>query len=182
MTPHPHFLWTDLFRTVKPCKINPLNTFLNKNILFKSLTPRELAYVSSLVYERVYQPGESVFKQDDRGLGMYMIAKGRVAIKSQSIEGDTHITTLGEDSFFGEIALVEPESLRSASATAVERSVILGFFKPDLLTILDRNPAIGVKILFQLSGVLSRRLIETTEKVTQLLNKENRPGTHAKVE
>ena len=66
---------------------------------------------------------------------------------------------LAEGSFLGELALVDPNHLRTANAVAMERSVLIGFFKPDLEDILERNPAMGVKILFQLSTVLGRRLL-----------------------
>ncbi|NJM10327.1 MAG: hypothetical protein HC883_05575 [Bdellovibrionaceae bacterium] len=46
--------------------------------------------------------------------------------------------------------------------------MLIGFFRPDLFEILDRQPATGVKILLRLSEVLGRRLKETTLKVTEL--------------
>ena len=141
---------------------------LKDNVLFCTLSSRELRYLAGLVYDRVYQPDEPIFQQNDRGLGMYLIAKGQVAIKSPTPEREVLVTVLGEGSFFGEIALVEPNSLRSASAVALERTQVIGFFKPDLMEILERKPAMGVKILFQLSMVLGKRLLETTEKMTAL--------------
>ncbi len=36
------------------------------------------------------------------------------------------------------------------------------------MDILERKPAMGVKILLQLSTVLGRRLLETTEKISSL--------------
>jgi CRP-like cAMP-binding protein len=151
---------------------------LKENVLFCTLTPRELSYLSSLVYERVYQPGEPIFQQHDRGLGMYVIIKGRIAIKTESPQGETLVTTLLEGSFFGEIALVDPSNVRTASAISVERSIVIGFFKPDLMEIIERKPTIGVKILFQLSSVLGRRLIETTEKITVLNRAKKEAVTH----
>lgn len=166
MGAHSHFLWTDLFRRDNSAQRN-LTNILKDNVLFRTLTPRELQYLANLVYERVYQPNEPIFQQNDRGLGMYLIAKGQVAIKSPTPDGEILVTTLKEGSFFGEIALVDPDNLRSASAVAAERCMIVGFFKPDLMEILERKPAMGVKILFQLSTVLGKRLLETTEKVAQ---------------
>jgi len=63
---------------------------------------------------------------------------------------------------------VDPDNIRTAAAVAVERTVVVGFFKPDLMELLERKPEMGVKILFQLSTVLGRRLLETTEKITAL--------------
>lgn len=170
MGSHPHFLWSDLFRRDKTNQ-RTLTHLLQENALFCTLTPRELAYLSTLVYERVYQPEEPIFQQDDRGLGMYLITRGKVEIKTQTPDSEVLVTTLTPGSFFGEIALVDPDNLRTASAVASERSVLVGFFKPDLMEIVDRNPAMGSKILFQLSVVLGRRLLETTEKMTQVLKR-----------
>ncbi len=169
-TAHPHFLWTDLFRR-KKSENTSVTEVLKQNVLFKTLTRREIRYLGSLVYERVYQADEPIFKQNDRGIGMYVISKGRVAIRTQSPHAageEILVTTLAENSFFGELALVDPDNIRTASAIALERTVVIGFFKPDLMELLERKPAMGVKILFQLSTVLGRRLLETTDKITQM--------------
>jgi CRP/FNR family cyclic AMP-dependent transcriptional regulator len=170
MRAHPHFLWVDLFRSKKEDK-SSLIEVLRENVLFTTLNDRELQYLSTMVYERVYQPDEPIFQQNDRGLGMYVIAKGRIAIRTATSRGDgseTLVTTLGEGSFFGELALVDPDNLRTATAVPTEPSVLIGFFKPDLLEIIERKPEMGAKILLQLSTVLGRRLLETTEKITVL--------------
>jgi CRP-like cAMP-binding protein len=165
MASHPHFLWKDLFRRGSPEKRNIVE-ILRENVLFRTLTRRELFYLSNFVYERIYQADEPVFQQGDRGIGMYIIAKGRVAIRTQGSQSESLVTVLNEGSFFGEIALVEAENVRTASAVPLEKSTVIGFFKPDLAEILERKPDMGVKILFQLCTVLGRRLVETTERIT----------------
>lgn len=168
MDQHPHFLWRDLFRREKSGDTLILST-LRENILFRTLSKAETRYLATLVHERTYQPEEPVFQQNDRGIGMYVIAKGRVAIKTNNPEGDVLVTILHQGSFFGELALVDPDNLRTATAVALENTTLIGFFKPDLQEILERKPAMGVKILFQLSTVLGKRLLETTEKITLLM-------------
>ncbi len=179
MSIHPHFLWTDLFKKNKQSQKTVANN-LKENILFCTLSQSELKYLSAIVYERIYQVNEPIFQQNDRGLGMYLITKGQIAIKTKTRRGEVLVTVLTEDSFFGEIALVDPGNLRTASAVAIERSVVIGFFKPDLIEILERKPAMGVKILFQLSTVLGRRLQETTEKITQMNRAKNHPSESKK--
>lgn len=164
---HPHFLWKDLFRHRKDDK-HTLIEVLKENVLFCTLTPRELKYLSHFVYERVYQPQENIFQQNDRGFGMYIIVKGSVNIKTNAGDEEVLVTTLEQGSFFGELSLIETDSLRTASVEAKDRSIVIGFFKPDLMEIIERKPEMGVKILFQLSSVLGRRLLETTEKITSL--------------
>jgi CRP/FNR family transcriptional regulator, cyclic AMP receptor protein len=167
MPSHPHFLWTDFFKKRSPDQ-KAMAHVLKENILFSTLTPRELTYLTGLVYERVYQPDEPIFQQNDRGLGMYVISRGRVAIQSHAPQSEVLVTVLGDGSFFGEMALIDRENLRTASAIALERTVLIGFFISDLSEILERKPNMGVKILFQLSVVLAKRLQETTKKITQL--------------
>lgn len=180
METHPHFLWTDLFRKKKAGR-SELTDILRENVLFQSLTKRELRYLSSFVYERVYQPDEPIFAQNDRGLGMYLIVKGRVAIRTQGPTpglNETLVTLLNEGSFFGELALVDPSHLRSANATSIDRSVLIGFFKPDLLEILERKPEMGVKLMLSLSAVLGRRLVETTERMSLLTRQRSLAKVH----
>lgn len=174
MPSHPHFVWKDLFRRGDSEKRGILEV-LKDNILFRTLARRELSYLSNFVYERVYQVDEPVFEQNDRGIGMYIIAKGRVAIKTQTPQGELLVTVLSEGSFFGEIALVEPDNVRTASAIPLEKTVLVGFFKPDLMEILERKPDMGVKILFQLCTVIGRRLMETTERISMM--KRSQPAS-----
>jgi CRP-like cAMP-binding protein len=179
MAKHPHFIWEDLFRNKKR---SDLVKTLKENVLFCQLSRRELNYLANFVYERVFEPNEIVFSQGERGVGMYLIANGRIAIKTQSTAGEYYVTELGEGSFLGELSLVDPEHIRSATAIALDRVKLVGFFKPDLEDILARNPAMGVKILFQLSTVLGRRLAETTDRITQLKeqNKEREKNEREK--
>jgi len=172
MPAHPHYLWRDLFRRRKS-NDDVIAQALKENVLFCTLAGTEIRYLGTLVYERIYQVEEPIFFEGDRGSGMYIIVQGRVAIKTHADDGEVLVTTLGKGSFFGELSLVEPENVRTASAYALERTVVVGFFKPDLSEILERKPGMGVKILFQLASVLGRRLLETTRKITELKKERN---------
>lgn len=175
MASHPHFIWRDLFKRTKTDE-RKLQDVLKENVLFKTLPRRQLNYLSKFVYERTYQVDEPVFQQNDRGIGMYIIAKGRIAIRTQNAQGEVLVTVLSAGSFFGEIALVDPDNIRTASAIPIEPTTLVGFFKPDLNEILERKPDMGVKIMFQLCTVIGRRLVETTERITALKNTQQ-PAT-----
>ena len=155
------FLWLDLFSRKSESEITVLST-LKSNQLFTLLSPRELREVAHVVHVRTYENGELIFEQYEKGLGMYMIAKGNIEIKVSEVL----VTTLNAGSFFGELALVDADNKRTASAFAQGQATLIGFFKPDLLELMERRPQTGVKILFQLARVLGRRLNETTELIT----------------
>ncbi|MCE3009645.1 MAG: cyclic nucleotide-binding domain-containing protein [Proteobacteria bacterium] len=167
------FIWNSLLKNEKAT----LRKLLKSNILFQDLNPFELSLVENIVNVRNYRPGENIFRQGEVGVGMYIILSGSVTIFVEEIQENsqtafnskhTAVTHLKATDFFGELALVEDESRRSASASAHEETILVGFFKPDLLEIISRNPSAGVKILTRLSEVLGLRLRQTTARITEL--------------
>ena len=167
-----NFLWDNFFRKNK--QGNELQTAIKDNVLFQDLSGRELALVENIVHFRRYHAGETIFRRGDVGAGMYVIVRGRVEIfvSDPLAESDENrqvfIAQLVAGDFFGELSLVEENGRRTASALAREDTHLIGFFKPDLLQILERSPSTGIKIVFRLAEVLGARLKETTNKVSEL--------------
>ena len=167
-----NFVWDNLFR--KSDQDQDVLEALRQTFIFSSLTKRELRFVKDTVHVRVFKAGESIFRQGEVGVGMYVLLKGALDIFIDNFVDETRpvrshlVTRLKGGDFLGELSLVEHNSRRTATAIAAEESMLIGFFKPDLFEILDRQPATGVKILLRLSEVLGRRLKETTIKVTEL--------------
>jgi len=165
------FLWKNYFkRTTEEKEIGEI---LKENILFADLSSRQLKFVTNIVHLRKYRTDEVVFHQGEVGVGMYIIAKGRVNITTEETRLNKNKSTiiiakLVPGDFFGELSLVEENGRRSATATAGEDTSLIGFFKPDLLEILERMPVAGVKIALSLGEVVGRRLKETTERVSIL--------------
>ena len=168
-----NFLWDNIFKRLEHTQ--DIGTILSRNILFKNLSRRELDFIEKIVHVRKYRAGEMIFRQNESGVGMYIIVKGAVEIRilddvlaEPNSEKEVVVTRLEPGDFFGELSLVEEGSRRSATAVASVDSVLIGFFKPDLLEILERSPSTGVKVVFRLAEVLGRRLKETTDKISQL--------------
>ncbi|MBL7554808.1 MAG: cyclic nucleotide-binding domain-containing protein [Bdellovibrionaceae bacterium] len=151
--------WDNIFK--KDRRVWTIQEALKKNIVFKDLAPREINQIQVITHVRSYSPGEPIFKQGEVGVGMYIISKGSVEI----IYDENRITTLKEDDFFGELALVEERGIRTATAIAKDDTQLIGFFKPDLIQIMNQTPEIGVKILFRVAQVIGTRLHETTALV-----------------
>ena len=96
---------------------------------------------------------------------MYVIIDGSVKIIDH--DTDTVFASLLNDDFFGELALLDEEP-RSATAVAEEPSELVGFFRTDLLTLMERDPVLGNKILMNLSRVLGERLRKTNEELAKV--------------
>ena len=167
------FLWKNYFKRTTEEK--EISAILKENILFADLSFKQLNFVTNIVHLRKYRTSEVVFRQGEVGVGMYIIANGHVNITKEETRSDKSkdengiiITKLKAGDFFGELSLVEENERRSATAIAGEDTSLIGFFKPDLLDILERRPAVGVKIALRLGEVIGRRLKETTDRVSKL--------------
>lgn len=167
-----NFIWDNIFKRSERSK--DLLHILGENYIFETLTKSELRFVKEMVHVRNYRPGEVIFRQGEIGVGMYLIAAGSADILVEDIPADkpekqtVFVTRLGTGDFFGELSLVEENGRRTATAVASVETTLIGFFKPDLLEIVERNPSTGVKIVTRLAEVLGKRLKETTLKVTEL--------------
>ena len=171
-------LWVNLFK--KTNKEDNHLSILRKNILFETLGKSEFNFISKTIHERSYHTGEVIFQQDSLGTGMYIIATGSVDIFVKEIDPrkkatiqNVHVAHLIEEDFFGEMSLIEENSRRTATAVATENTILIGFFRPDLLETINRNPIIGGKITFQLTRILLRRLQATTNKIAYLKKELN---------
>ena len=143
---------------------DPVLQVLGQVPIFENLTPKELKDLARLTHERFYKANEPVFKKLAPSEGMYVILKGIVEIKDP--DSNTTFATLGSGDFFGELALLDQEP-RSAMAVATEASELVGFFRTDLLTLMNRGPELGNKILLNLSRVLGERLRRTNLELTK---------------
>jgi CRP-like cAMP-binding protein len=143
---------------------DPILHVMEKVPIFGNFTMKELKEVARLTHERSYKVGEPIFKKLSPGEGMYVILNGAVEIKDP--DSNTIFANLVSGDFFGELALLDEEP-RSAMAIATKQSELIGFFRTDLLTLINRDPALGNKILINLSRILGERLRRTNLELTQ---------------
>jgi len=106
-----------------------------------------------------------IFRQGERGMGMYIVQQGRVAIAS---EPENHeLFELKDGDFFGEVALLD-ESPRSATAMAKTDCSVFGFFQPDLFGLIDRDSRLGVKIVLRVARFVGQRLRQANDRAQTL--------------
>ena len=134
---------------------------LKKIPIFQDMSRREFNKIESILHRRNWNADEAIINEGDPGLGMYIIVAGEVRITQVGEDGvQQQLATLTGGDFFGEQALLD-ESPRTASAYANEPCRIIGFFRPDLLELIESNPRSGLKIVMRLSQMISVRLRHT---------------------
>ena len=140
-----------------------IENFLTGVHLFSNLSKKEVRNIIQIIHLRIYEPDETIFRQGEKGVGMYIIRSGNVSIYEEfPSQKMRKIADLEEGDFFGELALFA-ESPRSATAVAKSHCRILGFFQSDLFELLDSNPALGVKVILSLARVLATRMLKSME-------------------
>jgi len=154
-------LWSNLFKNWNSQESEKVIA-LKQVPVFDGLNNKELVEIEKLTHERTYQSGEHIFKNKAPSEGMFIIISGSVEIYLDNAGSKNVLAKLTNPDFFGEIALLDTEP-RSAGAITTSPSTLLGFFRPDLLSLMERNPALSSKILTNLGAVLAERLRKTNE-------------------
>ena len=124
--------------------------------LFHELTTKELLEVEELLHERNYEPDEIVFDEGDPGLGLFLVVKGRVKATPPGAHLQKLSLEIPPGEFFGELALFD-QSHRSARVVAMEKTLAVALFRAEFFSLLQKNPKIAAKILFELARTVSRR-------------------------
>ena len=116
-------------------------------------------------HRRRFAKGETLFHYGDPADSLHLLARGRVAVKVLTPQGDQAIlTVLGPGKVFGELALIDPQAHRTATITAIQpcETIMIGRNQFELLR--TRYPQIDQFLLASLAATvnrLSEHLLET---------------------
>jgi CRP/FNR family transcriptional regulator, cyclic AMP receptor protein len=122
-------------------------------------------HMGTILNEKIYVAGESVFREGDPGEVMYVLLAGAVDLKKRVEGGETVLTTVNEpNEFFGEMALIDGRP-RSASAVAVLDSRLLVVDQPAFESMVLTNGKFALRII----KVLSERIRFSNERVSDLI-------------
>lgn len=152
---HPY--WSNLFRKTQSNEQAIASLWL-ATPLFNGISQHHCEKLVPDMQVRHYQPGETIFKAGDAGVGVAIIRSGTVSIRS----GQTELAQLQTGDFFGEVALVTDE-LRTAQAIANKPCELVFFLRPHLHELMQEHPQLAATLMLNLSRVLANRLRTSNE-------------------
>jgi pyruvate,water dikinase len=123
--------------------------------LFADMDRRQAEQIARLLKVRPFAKGETVIMEGSGGAAFFIIESGEAAV---SCKGG-HLATLGPGDHFGEIALIDGGP-RTATVTAVTDLVCYGLTFWEFRPLVERNGAIGWKLL----QALAKRLRATNPR------------------
>lgn len=104
--------------------------------------------------------GEVLFAKGDKAVKMYVVRSGAIEIS----DGPVVLEIVGPGEIFGEMAMVDGAP-RSATAKAVEESLIIPVDERRFLTMVERTPTFAVKVM----RILGTRLRDINERLLRAL-------------
>ena len=111
--------------------------------LLAGLDKRSLARVAAQMRERTVSAGSDVVVQGESGIGFFVILGGEAAV---TVDGKPR-RTLGPGDYFGEIALLNKDAIRSATVTATTELQLAGLTSWQFHPLVMEEPQIAVQLM-----------------------------------
>jgi CRP-like cAMP-binding protein len=137
-------------------------------------------------YRLIYKKGDLIFKQNDFGISIYKIVRGKVLIFRECEDVEVPIAILGAGSIIGEmIFFLKATEVRSASARALEDSEIEVSHPTELFKEYEESAPIlklmarqSLNRLKRMNGFIDRFVVNEQEKAEGLTNSLNLWKSH----
>lgn len=139
-----------------------LCSMIERTQMFKEFTRAEIEALAR--YARAYgvEAGKVIFKEGQKAAYLCIISEGKVDVLKQNENRESKkVNTIREGRSFGEMAIIDdmPHSATTVAAGPVKLVMIT---KQKLEHLTKDNPALGVKVLWELAKLMSLRLRQTT--------------------
>ena len=122
---------------------------LNKVPLFSALKTEDIHKISNIAIEEAYESNHVLFHEGDVGDKLFIVVSGSVHILKEKDGVETHIVTLHENDFLGELALFDAET-RTATARCATSCTFLVIERDEMEQLAHEYPAIAfgfIKVL-----------------------------------
>lgn len=147
-----------------------VSELIKRTGFFDTLAEDEIEMLAFWMKAYSAPTGTQILKEGDDEACLCIIVEGKVNIFKQSTPNDDHvkIAEIDAGSSIGEMSVVDGKPL-SASAVALEDSVILIMTREDFENLLVKNSNLGIKIVCKIAKLISERLRTTTGRLADLL-------------
>lgn len=156
-----------MFRRQEDAHLSEVCEVLKAVPLFEGFSRSALYALGGVMHARRYKRDEFLYYEHDPGLGLYVVQRGRVRLLTEDENGNVHeLRQANVHDFFGEISILG-DFRRMETAQAVTETDVLGFFSPDLKTMLKRNPRLATEVVMSLARHLATQQVDLTQQVAK---------------
>jgi len=150
------------FTNISKSKLQKIqkDRFIKQVKFLKELSIFERRKFANLLIEKHYKSGDFIFREKYPHAVLYIIEKGSLEISVDSKKEKIVLANLKKGDYIGEIGLFI-DSSRTANVVADGDCTLLAISKNSFKDFIERNPKIGIKILYTFGKKLSTDLITT---------------------
>lgn len=123
--------------------------------IFASVDPGKLKLLAFASQRLVFDEGQTLCKEGERGEQAYVIVKGSADVFVRAGGQDIRVATVGRNDFVGDMAIL-CDTPRSATVRAASRCETLVIGKTQLMGLLKSFPEMGIAMMRVLAGRLER--------------------------
>ncbi|HSF83319.1 MAG TPA: SpoIIE family protein phosphatase [Anaerolineales bacterium] len=141
--------------------------------LFRSLSQADLQYLYNNLGTCQFEAGEILFREGEPGDSFYLLQEGQIEIiKALGTQEELVIARRSPGEFVGEMSLLEPHGLRTASVRALTRTRLWFMTRQEFNALLHRQPMLAYEMIHVLADRLNAAhnlsISELQEKNLQL--------------
>ena len=137
--------------------------FLRKIDIFRDLSHAEIEEIDRQTRMTTVRRGQVIYRQEDTAEGLFLLKRGRVRLSRLSSSGrKLEVAVLDPGTFFGEMPMLGA-SMRSASAEAVDDSLLCVMSEADVERLVLTRPQVGLRMI----EILGRRLAAAEAKLEE---------------
>lgn len=136
-------------------------------VLFENFTPADIHSISTYMHAYRANMGATISREGEPNGYLCVLAEGLVGVFKKDDDGKhQRVNAIQPGGIFGETALLE-DLPSSVTLIAEAKSTVLLMSRENFRCCVDRNPALGMRILLQIAQRLSLRLKETSEALVE---------------
>jgi len=158
-----------------------MKKYLNTFDIFNDLSENEIDLFTGQMKTIKYKKNDTIISEGDEGNSLLFILDGEIVI-TQALtlatnkldEGDnrekqiTNLNSKDHKIMLGEIALFSPDKKRNATVKSIVDCEVVRLPFNKIFSICDENHSVGYKLMKNLSGIVTKNLINSNHKVLKL--------------
>jgi len=143
---------------------------IGKASIFAQIGVAEASDLAEILEDNVFPAGHTLFSEGETGDRFYVIVDGQVEI-GKTLDGgqDRILAVRGPGEFFGEMSLLDPDGVRTATARTQSPVRLLSLKRADFDRLLHKRPDLALEIM----RVLSHRLRDSQDATINDLRAKN---------
>ena len=151
-----------------------IHNFLINFSFFNVLNKDELTIIANHLNIEEIDQGKILFKEGDKGDCVYFIVDGKLDVLKESVSGKqvgidkVSITTLSKGNSIGEMSIID-KIHRSATVRAQTKTALVTLTLSGFDSICDDYPKIGIKIIKEISRLLSINMRKTSSRLADYM-------------